>query len=182
MAWRAARRLSGRPRLHLLALGLVTNDLRTVRHLVRRELPPFGGRTIDFGCGPGLLADLLARGDYLGVDPDRRNVEWARRYRPGVFLAGPLHRLDLPEARFDQALLFGALERLSAPAARTLVAELRRVLCAGGRVLVIEEASAWTRARPGGMSLEGARALSCGLVSFIAGRLRLALPDAPRAG
>ena len=45
-----------------------------------------GGRLVDFGCGPGLLAHLLSRagfaGTYLGLDPDSRKVERARRWVP----------------------------------------------------------------------------------------------------
>jgi len=44
------------------------------------------GRLVDFGCGPGLLAHLLSRagfaGTYLGLDPDSRKVERARRWVP----------------------------------------------------------------------------------------------------
>ena len=43
-----------------------------------------GGRLLDVGCGPGLLAHLLERagfsGSYLGLDPDPRKIDRARRW------------------------------------------------------------------------------------------------------
>ena len=133
------RRFAGRPAVFLLSRALATGDFAGVRGLLRRALAVPGRRTLDLGCGPGTFADLFAGEDYVGVDPDRRHVEYARRARPGTFLAGELGRLDLPDRRFDQAFSCGVLEHLGDRPARAVLAEARRVLVPGGRLLVVAE-------------------------------------------
>jgi len=132
------------PLLHIVALALCEDDLRAVRAFIRRHLRP-EGRTLDLGCGPGLFADLFAGGDYVGIDPRARFVDYARRRRPGAFLCEELAPVALPAGRFDQALAFDTLRPRSDAAGRTILAELRRLLAPGGRALIIERAAAAER-------------------------------------
>jgi SAM-dependent methyltransferase len=127
------------PFLHLLWLGLTEGDLRAVRGFVRRTLRA-ESRTLEIGCGPGLFADLFAAGDYVGVDPRERFVDYARRQRPGAFICDELSAIGLPDARFDQALGLDILGPRSDAAGRALGAEIRRLLAPGGRVLLVEQA------------------------------------------
>ena len=98
-----------------------------------------GARTLELGCGPGLFADVFAHGDYVGVDADARDIDSARRTRPGVFVVGDARRgLELPDARFDQLLIHGLIHRLPDAEARAVLGEMIRVLAPGGMALVIE--------------------------------------------
>jgi SAM-dependent methyltransferase len=133
------KRLSTRPSVFLFTRALVTDDFGPIRERVRQELVAPGRRTLDLGCGPGTFADLFAGEDYVGVDTNRRHIEYARRMRPGAFLTGGLRNLDLPEARFDQALACGLFEHFADGAALAILAEVRRVLVPGGRLRVIVE-------------------------------------------
>ena len=74
------------PGLSLLTKALLAGDFAAVRARIRHHLGERGRRTLDLACGPGLFADLFAGEDYVGLDPDLRNVAWARRARPGAFL------------------------------------------------------------------------------------------------
>ena len=123
----------------LFARALWAGDFAAVRARIRAELAGRGRRTLDLGCGPGLFADVFAGEDYVGVDPDIRNVAWARRARPGAFLAASPRRVDLPEGRFDQALVFGVVETLADPDVEGVFRMLRRLLVPEGRALVIAE-------------------------------------------
>jgi SAM-dependent methyltransferase len=127
------------PFLHLLELALVESDLRTVREVIRRSLSPTG-RTLELGCGPGHFADLFATGDYVGVDPRERFVDYARRHRPGAFICDELFAVGLPDARFEQALGLDVLGPASEAAGRRIAAEIKRLLLPGGRVLLLEQA------------------------------------------
>lgn len=139
------KRFAARPTVFLLTRALVTDDFGPIRERIRRELAAPGRRTLDLGCGPGTFADLFVGEDYVGVDTSRRHVEYARRMRPGAYLAGGLRNVDLPEARFDQALACGLFEHLADGAALAMLAEIRRVLVPGGRLLVIAELPAASR-------------------------------------
>ena len=132
------------PLLHILALALCEDDLRAVRAFISRHLRP-EGRTLDLGCGPGLFADLFAGGDYVGIDPRVRFVDYARRRRAGAFLRDELAPIALPGGRFDQALAFDALGPRSDATGRTILAELRRLLVPGGHALIIERTNAAER-------------------------------------
>jgi SAM-dependent methyltransferase len=133
------QRWRGRPTVYLLTRALATDDFAAVRDRVRRELPAPGRRTLDLACGPGLFADLFLGEDYVGVDANPRHIEYARRHRPGAFLAGGLRHLGLPDGRFDQALAFAVFEHMTDGAVLAALAEVRRLLVPGGRLLVIAE-------------------------------------------
>jgi SAM-dependent methyltransferase len=128
-----------RPSGSLFARALFAGDFAAVRARIQKHLGERGRRTLDLACGPGLFADLFAGEDYVGLDPDLRNVAWARRARPGAFLVATPRRVDLPDARFDQVLAFGVLEMLTDPEIEALLRELRRLVAASGRVLFISE-------------------------------------------
>jgi SAM-dependent methyltransferase len=123
--------------IRILGLALLEDDLRAVRDVVRRQLDPTR-RTLEVGCGPGLLSDLFAAGDYVGVDEDPRAIDAARRGRPGTFLCERPARMELPDRRFDQALACDVLGAERESTARAVIAEVRRVLAPEGRLLVIE--------------------------------------------
>ncbi len=133
-----------------------------MRTRIRAELGGPGRRTLDLGCGPGLFADVFAGEDYVGLDPCIPNVAWARRARPGAFLVASLRRVDLPDDRFDQALVFGVVETLADTEIEGLRRELKRLLVPGGRALVITEVprAGWiSRLLPGARPPRGPEAL-----------------------
>lgn len=137
---RLVQKVSDHPVLFIFLRGILENDFRAIRATIRREmdLGP-ASRTLDFGCGPGAFSDLFAAGDYVGVDLNARYIDHARRTRKGAFLVSDAKHVDLPDGRFDQALIFGLLHHLPDEEARAVLSECRRLLVGGGRVLVIED-------------------------------------------
>jgi ArsR family transcriptional regulator len=111
-------------------------------------LPMAGlGRTLDIGTGTGRLLEVLAPRieTGLGVDASRAMLALAR-----VRLASPelahctvrladMYALPLPDAAFDLVLLQMVLHYAEEPAAA--IAEARRVLAPGGRLMVVDLAS-----------------------------------------
>ena len=106
-------RISDHPVLFIFFRSLLENDFKAIREVIRRELPAGTGlRTLDLGCGPGAFADLFAGDDYVGADLNARYIDHARRTRPGTFIASDARKLDVPDRRFDQVLVFGLLHHL----------------------------------------------------------------------
>jgi len=97
------------------------------------------GRVADVGCGPGHVARYLAeRGvDILGIDLSPAMVACARRLSPGLqFRVGDLRALDLPDGSLAGILAFYAIVHFEPPQLGPIFAELRRVLCHGGALLL----------------------------------------------
>jgi len=133
-------RVSDHPVLFIFCRGILENDFKAIRAVVRRELRPGQGlRSLDLGCGPGAFADLFAGDDYYGVDLNPRYIEHARRTRKGTFLVGDARKVDLPAGRFDQVLIFGLLHHLADADATAVLSEATRLLAPGGRILAIED-------------------------------------------
>jgi len=120
----------------VMTMGL---DLRWRRLGARAVVRP-GDSVLDAACGTGdfAVADLRAGASrVVGLDFSPRMLERARRKAPGVtWVEGDLLGLPFEDASFEAATVgFGV--RNVADLSRAL-AELRRVLVAGGRVGILE--------------------------------------------
>ena len=107
--------------------------------------PSPGERVLDLGCGSGgfgrVVAPLVAPGGrVIGVDRAPEAVNLARRLSDGVETAGLAfewadgHDLPFADASFDAAACISVLSFCEDPG--RVLAELYRVLCPGGRLLV----------------------------------------------
>ena len=110
--------------------------------LVALGLHP-GERVLDIGCGPGYLASEMAEvvgreGFVLGVDPSPAMLAIAaRRAVPGMELAeGDALSVPAPDASFDAAVSTQVYEYVADIAGA--LAEARRVLKPGGRLLILD--------------------------------------------
>ena len=99
-----------------------------------------GMGVLDCGCGPGSitigLAEAVAPGEVVGVDPDARRVDAARpvaaeRSVTNVrFEQAGAHSLPFEDASFDAALMHAVSEHIADPV--SAYQEVRRVLKPGG--------------------------------------------------
>ena len=92
------------------------------------------GPLLDVGCGTGRLA---ARAEHAGrtvtaLDADESMVESARGRLRGRVLHGALPDLPLPDASEDAIAANFVINHVGRP--RAALADLRRVLCPGGRL------------------------------------------------
>jgi len=99
-----------------------------------------GGRILDVGCGPGMMAPaMISRGcDFWGVDPSPKMIEICRsRFAENDrihFLSGDAIRLGLPDRFFDAVLCMGVIDALRDR--HRAVREMLRVLKPGGTLIV----------------------------------------------
>jgi ubiquinone/menaquinone biosynthesis C-methylase UbiE len=126
-----------------------------------------GDRVVDVGCGPGrFLREAAERGaDVVGVDPSSRMRRMAARFTPAwlrskvAVLDGSAERLPLEDGSATVAWAVASVHHWEDVDAG--LAELRRVLAPGGRLLLVERL-----ARPRGwfshhaLSWEGAHRLA----------------------
>lgn len=128
--------LAGLMRVHVEEVPAFRALVRAVEaDLVAREARG-RGRILDLGCGDGLFGSLaLATPAAYGVDPDPRAAERARR--TGSYervLAEQADRMSLAEGACDLVLANSVLEHI--PDRDAVLAETRRVLATGGRLLI----------------------------------------------
>jgi SAM-dependent methyltransferase len=108
-------------------------------------IAPTGGQVLDVGCGPGHLANRLAREHGLeltGLDLDPAMIERARANaeraviveRRPTFVVGGVAALPFPDASFD--LVVSTLSMHHWADATAGQAEIGRVLRPGGRALI----------------------------------------------
>jgi SAM-dependent methyltransferase len=99
-----------------------------------------GAEVLDVACGHGRIANRLAeRGVHVtGLDADPFFLEKAREAGSGAeFVEGDMRDLPFADGSFDAALLwFTAFGYFDDDGNRAVLAELRRVLRAGGRAAI----------------------------------------------
>jgi ubiquinone/menaquinone biosynthesis C-methylase UbiE len=104
--------------------------------------PRPGLRVLDAGCGRGevLLACVRAGADVAGLDYSQAAVEITREVLADVQAAdvqrGEVTALPWPDASFDAVLFADVIEHVDPAQSVAALAELRRVLAPGGRLLV----------------------------------------------
>lgn len=127
-----------------------TADIVAQRVAIRTALALAPGeRVLDVGCGPGLLCAEMAgavgiAGTVVGVDTERSMLRIAedngRGLRQMSVRSGEATSLPADDAAFDAVVCTQVLEYV--PDVAAALAEFRRVLRPGGRVLLVD--TDWT--------------------------------------
>jgi SAM-dependent methyltransferase len=99
-----------------------------------------GGDWLDFGCGCGRLArPLIESGipkSYAGVDVDAAQIAWAARNLPGRFdVMRPDPPLPFGDGSFDVVLAVSVFTHFTEAEQFAWLAEIRRLLKPGGRLV-----------------------------------------------
>lgn len=97
-----------------------------------------GVRYLDAGCGAGMAAHMAyERGAKVyGLDAAENLLAIARERTPGAtFVAGKLEALPYEDAMFDCVTGFNSFQYAANPV--RALAEARRVVCSGGKILVM---------------------------------------------
>jgi SAM-dependent methyltransferase len=113
-----------------------------------------GGDWLDFGCGCGRLARYLIESgvprSYSGVDVDARQIDWAARNLGGRFtVMRPEPPLPFDDASFDVVLAISIFTHFTETEQFGWLAEIRRLLRPGGRLVSTTLSPAFAPAVPG---------------------------------
>jgi SAM-dependent methyltransferase len=103
---------------------------------------PRGVRILDAGCGSGRnMVELSRYGAVTGVELSPLSVQAARERRVGEVVAGSIADMPFDDDSFDLAVCLDVVEHLDDD--RGALAELRRVVARGGKLLVTVPAYQW---------------------------------------
>jgi SAM-dependent methyltransferase len=129
-------------------LGTWGREGRFRREEVRLARIEPGDRVLDVGCGTGSLTIAAARaagptGRVVGIEPGIEMIERARgkakRSRlPIEFVATAGEALPFPDGSFDVVLISLVLHQLPSDALHATMAQVRRILAPGGRLLAVD--------------------------------------------
>lgn len=107
-----------------------------------------GDAVLDVGCGTGTLLIEAAKrvgpsSSTHGIDRSAEMVAHARRKAAAqgistIFVVGSADHLPFPDASFDVVLCTLMLHHLPAPMQMATIGEMRRVLRAGGRMVIVD--------------------------------------------
>jgi demethylmenaquinone methyltransferase/2-methoxy-6-polyprenyl-1,4-benzoquinol methylase len=111
------------------------------RHVLRRAGVRPGLQMLDVATGTGLMTRAalelgLSPADTVGLDPSRGMLEENRRHNAITLVQGCGEALPFADATFDLVVMGYALRHVED--LKQLFLEFRRVLKAGGRVLILE--------------------------------------------
>lgn len=98
-----------------------------------------GGRVLDVGCGPGTHAMVFAGREYVGIDTERRYVEYAARHFPGTFLQADATSLCAERLGvFDLVFASSMLHHLDDEAVAAVLDGIVGCLKPNGRVCIVD--------------------------------------------
>jgi|SRR5579884_536284 len=107
-----------------------------------------GEQVLDVGCGTGTLAmeiqgQVGKAGHVTGIDPGAQQIarareKAARRNLPVDFQVGVIEQLAFPDQTFDVVVSTIMMHHLPVPLKRQGLAEIARVLKAGGRLVIAD--------------------------------------------
>lgn len=90
------------------------------------------GTVVDCACGEGDGTKMLAGKKIIGVDIDRKKIETAKQLSDNMFIVGSVCNLPLQSSSVDIFICSETLEHLDARESELAVAEIIRVMRAGG--------------------------------------------------
>jgi 2-polyprenyl-3-methyl-5-hydroxy-6-metoxy-1,4-benzoquinol methylase len=121
--------------------SLFLGDEAFVRSIQRKHADLFRAEqtVLDLGCGAGVFLELLRERSVraAGIDLSAECVESCRRKGLDAREAELLRFLETTDERFDGVFCSHVVEHLAPPAALGMLANCRRVLRPGGRLVVV---------------------------------------------
>ena len=117
---------------------LIHNDFTCEKEVILRESDPNNTKyVLDFGCGVGQYSTLFMSQSYIGVDVERKYIDYAKRNFAGEFLLiSEEEPLALQKDILDLILAVDLFHHLSSKESHAVLKEFKRVLKDSGKIII----------------------------------------------
>jgi 2-polyprenyl-3-methyl-5-hydroxy-6-metoxy-1,4-benzoquinol methylase len=113
--------------------GILSPFLRVQR--IKAAKSYISGRTLDYGCGTGVLSEIVREQNYTGVDIDPESIKIARKRYPGQRFFTVDEFLQIAELEiYDTIACLAVIEHMDSPA--NLLSCFKNMLAKQGRIVL----------------------------------------------
>lgn len=112
--------------------------LRYHEHCIRNLVGELNGKTLDVGCGTGIMASLFPNRNIVGVDPSGEMLQY---YKGSRFIQCFADKTPFGDSTFDNIVCRSVLHHVESPDA--VLKECFRVLKPGGHIYIWETNKSW---------------------------------------
>lgn len=110
-----------------------------VENIIKHSIIKEHSKVLDFGCGIGSNCSIFDSLKYVGLDCDKRRIEYAKKLYPEYeFTISESSILPIADESIDHILIFSVLHHIESEELGKCLKEFHRVLKHQGNILVVE--------------------------------------------
>ncbi|ERJ13433.1 class I SAM-dependent methyltransferase [Haloplasma contractile] len=96
-------------------------------------------QVVDLGCGVGTICSYFNPKQYIGLDCDKRRIDYAKTLNPDyTFKTVVDEQVEVPDFSIDYVLIFAVLHHIPKNVISNYLNEFKRILKKSGKLIVIE--------------------------------------------
>ncbi len=112
-----------------------------IEKTVKKEFNFDNSKVLDFGCGTGSNSFIFDNKNYIGVDTDRKRIEFAKKIFPNYkfeVIGNNEGKLDVKTNSMDYIFISATIHHISDAIFHKYVKDFKRILKKDGRIIAIE--------------------------------------------
>ena len=130
------------PKFFLGFRNKLQNNLISEKNVIKKHIKlNKNSKILDFGCGTGDFCMLFDKSQYIGVDTEKRFIEFNKSKFKGYNFIRIDEDKPLPfeDSYFDRILVFGVLHHIDDNDIMRILKELNRVLKNSGKIILYDQ-------------------------------------------
>ncbi len=132
--------LSQNPKIFIFLRKVLENNFKGEKKVLAENFVCAPGeKVLDIGCGTGEFSVFFNPDDYIGVDIEKKYIEYAQNNYKGKFLVVDANRLPFVDGAFQKVVIVGVLHHLDDKTSGRVLDEAKRVLAPNGEFLLMED-------------------------------------------
>ncbi len=110
-----------------------------IKKIIQKEFNFKNSKILDFGCGTGSKSFIFESKNYLGVDIDKKRINFAKKLFPKyTFKVIKNNILPVNNNTFDYICIFATIHHIPDFIFKEHIREFKRVLKDNGKIIIIE--------------------------------------------